>query len=34
MAINKDDVIQNDNVIPEKRGRSRNGNVSGFYSNW
>ncbi|KAL4216322.1 hypothetical protein ACF0H5_024048 [Mactra antiquata] len=30
----KDDVIPPDDVVPEKRGRSRSRNTSGFYSNW
>ena len=27
-------VLDGENLLPEKRGRSRNRNVAGFYSNW
>lgn len=29
-----DRSIDGESILPEKRGRSRNRNVSGFYSNW
>ena len=29
-----DRVLDGENLLPEKRGRSRNRNTSGFYSNW
>jgi len=34
LGLTKDDVIAENSNMPEKRGRSRHGNTSGFYSNW